>query len=200
MAQFQVPQFIETEDKIVGPLTIRQFLYLAAAAAIAFLLFFFVELWLWLIFAAIFGFIAALFAFVKVNGRSFEKIILVAFKYYWGPRLYLWQRKKIEEKYRPEAQEKEEKKEEEEEKEKEKGRKEIKKPTPSKKIQPAEPALFGQILSGRGPAGQNKISALWQQLLTTRRKLKREKKRPERYLIIRKASGEKVAVKRVDYR
>ena len=31
--QFQVPQFIETEDKVVGPLTLRQFMYIAGAGA-----------------------------------------------------------------------------------------------------------------------------------------------------------------------
>ena len=47
--QFQVPQFIETEDKIVGPLTLRQFLYIGAAGLLSFLLFFVLKIWFWFI-------------------------------------------------------------------------------------------------------------------------------------------------------
>ena len=33
---FQTPQFIEIEDKIFGPLTLKQFIYLAGAAGLSF--------------------------------------------------------------------------------------------------------------------------------------------------------------------
>ena len=39
--QFQVPQFIDVENKIIGPLSLRQFLYLAGAGLISFMLFFY---------------------------------------------------------------------------------------------------------------------------------------------------------------
>ena len=32
--EYQVPQFIEVEDKIIGPLTLKQFIYLAGAAGL----------------------------------------------------------------------------------------------------------------------------------------------------------------------
>ena len=35
--QFQVPQFIEVEDKIFGPLTFKQFVYVAGGAGLAYL-------------------------------------------------------------------------------------------------------------------------------------------------------------------
>jgi hypothetical protein len=35
--QFQVPQFLDVEDKIIGPFTIKQFLYLAGGAGFAYL-------------------------------------------------------------------------------------------------------------------------------------------------------------------
>ena len=47
--QFQVPQFIETEDKIVGPFTLRQFIYVAGAGLGSVILYFSVATWLWLI-------------------------------------------------------------------------------------------------------------------------------------------------------
>lgn len=92
MAQFQVPQFIETEDKIIGPLTLKQFLYLAAAAAVSFLSFFVLKTFLWVIVTAIVGIIAAAFAFIKYNGRPLVTIVFSAFKFMWNPKKYLWQR------------------------------------------------------------------------------------------------------------
>ena len=46
--QFQVPQFIETEDKIIGPFSIKQFIYVGAAIGISFMLYFTVQAWLWI--------------------------------------------------------------------------------------------------------------------------------------------------------
>jgi hypothetical protein len=56
--QFQVPQFIETEDKIIGPLTLKQFFYVAAAALVSFSLFFVLATWLWLLITIILGGVA----------------------------------------------------------------------------------------------------------------------------------------------
>ncbi len=92
MPQFQVPQFIETESKIVGPLTLKQFLYIAAAGLTSFLLFFILKFFIWVIITLIIGSIAAAFAFFKFNGRPLATILKSAFIYYWNPRLYLWQR------------------------------------------------------------------------------------------------------------
>lgn len=91
---FQVPQFIETEDKIVGPLTLKQFLYFAVGGGLGFILFFFLNFALWIIFAAIIITVSASFAFIKVNGRPVSVALLAALKFYWRPRFYLWQREK----------------------------------------------------------------------------------------------------------
>ena len=91
--QFQVPQFIETEDKIIGPLTIKQFLYIAAGGALCFALFFFLEPVYWIIFTIFIMPIAAALAFVKINGRPLPSVMIAATGYYWKPRFYVWQRK-----------------------------------------------------------------------------------------------------------
>ena len=88
--QFQVPQFIETEDKIVGPFTLRQFVYVGIAGGISALLYFSVQTWLW--FAGtvvVFGSAIAL-AFVKIEGRPLVNIVAAAFGFYWKPQTYLW--------------------------------------------------------------------------------------------------------------
>ena len=93
MAQFQVPQFIETEPKIVGPLTIKQFGYIGIAGMLSFFLFFTLRLEIWLVLTVIMGLIACAFAFLKYNGRPFEVLFINAALYIWKPKLYLWQRK-----------------------------------------------------------------------------------------------------------
>ncbi|MFA5098810.1 MAG: PrgI family protein [Candidatus Paceibacterota bacterium] len=90
--QFQIPQFIEIENKIVGPLTLKQFLYLAVAAGMSFALYFVLALWLWIMVTAILTAVSVSLAFVKYNGQPLPKILLYAFGFFWGPKFYLWQK------------------------------------------------------------------------------------------------------------
>lgn len=92
MATFQVPQFIEQRAKIIGPFTIEQFLYIAAAGILSFLAFYLFNFFLWLVVTVFFGGIALAFAFVKINGENLPQILRSAFNYYLRPRTYTWQR------------------------------------------------------------------------------------------------------------
>ncbi|OGF73404.1 hypothetical protein A2Z63_01970 [Candidatus Giovannonibacteria bacterium RIFCSPLOWO2_02_44_8] len=96
MRQFQVPQFIEVEDKIFGPLTLKQFLYIVGGGGITFLLYAFLRsfLPLFIIFtlaAPIITFFFAL-AFYKINGQPFMKILENALSHYTNSRLYIWKK------------------------------------------------------------------------------------------------------------
>lgn len=93
MAQYQVPQYIEVQEKIVGPLTLKQFFYLAGAAVISFICFYIFNFIFWILISVIAFAIAASFAFLKINGRPLPKVIFSAFNFYWRPHLYIWQRK-----------------------------------------------------------------------------------------------------------
>ncbi len=90
--QFQVPQFIEVEDKIFGPLTVRQFIYLAGAAGISFILYVLLPLFLALLLALPVILLALALAFYKVNNRPFVDVIEAAFRYTLSSRLYLWRK------------------------------------------------------------------------------------------------------------
>jgi hypothetical protein len=88
--QFQVPQFIEVEDKIFGPLTFRQFIYIAGGLGGAYIL------WRVLppyiggpIALAICGFAGCL-AFLQFNGRPFIVSLESGFYYFTRSKLYLW--------------------------------------------------------------------------------------------------------------
>lgn len=88
--QFQVPQFIEVEDKIFGPLTFKQFVYIGGGLGTAYLLWrvlpSFVAIPLMI---ADIGFAVAL-AFFQLNGRPFIVGIESAFYYTLRGKLYLW--------------------------------------------------------------------------------------------------------------
>jgi hypothetical protein len=88
--QFQVPQFIETEDKIVGPLTLRQFMYIGGAGIISAILYFTLATWLWFILTIFLVGGAIGVAFIKVEGRPLGNVILAAFGFYWKPQAYIW--------------------------------------------------------------------------------------------------------------
>lgn len=90
--RFQVPQFIEIEDKIFGPLTLKQFLYLAGGGAAIFLLKQILPFSIWIIAAALVAGAAAALAFIKINNRPFVIFLSHALNYYVGKRLYIWRK------------------------------------------------------------------------------------------------------------
>ena len=98
--QYQVPQFIEIEDKIFGPLTFKQFLYVGGGAALGFIFWMMTPRIIAIVVGGpIVGFFMAA-AFYKVNGRPFLMFIEGAIKYTLSSKLYIWRKteKKIEKK------------------------------------------------------------------------------------------------------
>lgn len=88
--QFQVPQFIEVEDKIFGPLTFRQFVYVGGGLGTAYLIWRLAPLFLAVpLIIAVVGLAVAL-AFLQMNGRPFIAGLESAFYYILRGKLYLW--------------------------------------------------------------------------------------------------------------
>jgi len=94
--RFQVPQFIEIESKIFGPLTFKQFIYLAGGAGLSFLFYAFLPFFIAVIFIAPVGAFAAALAFYKVHNRPFIKVTESAFRYFTAPKIYIWRKEKIQ--------------------------------------------------------------------------------------------------------
>lgn len=97
--RFQVPQFIDVEDKIFGPLTLKQFIYLAGGAGLSFVIYRFIPIKIVAIFLILPVVALSLaLAFYKMNGKPFISIIESAFKFTLGSRIYVWRKeeKKIE--------------------------------------------------------------------------------------------------------
>lgn len=89
--EYQVPQFIEVEDKIFGPLSWKQFLYLAGGAGLCAILILYLHVIGFILAFFVAAFSAAL-AFYKVNNKNFVEILEAGFNYYIGGRLYLWRK------------------------------------------------------------------------------------------------------------
>ncbi len=88
--QYQVPQFIDTEDKVVGPFSLRQFAYVGAAGLVSAIAYFLLQTWLFLIVALVLVGGSLALSFVKINGRPLIKIATAAFYFYWKPQMYVW--------------------------------------------------------------------------------------------------------------
>jgi membrane protein implicated in regulation of membrane protease activity len=90
MQQFVIPQFIDVEDKIIGPITTRQFIILLVMAIILFVLYKFMTFIFFLVFGApLFG-IGIVLAFVKINGQPFHFFLLNLIQTMRRPWLRVW--------------------------------------------------------------------------------------------------------------
>ena len=98
--QFQVPQFIEIEDKIFGPFTLKQFIYMAGGAGISFVIYEFVPFIVAIVLIIVVMTFSAALSFWKINNKPFINVVEAAFKYFFSSKLYIW--KKVNR--RPEVQ------------------------------------------------------------------------------------------------
>lgn len=88
--QFVVPQFIDVEDKIFGPITARQFVILLAAGLTIFVAYKFADLALFIFLLALIGGTALILAFVKINGQAFHYFVLNIIQTLRRPSLRIW--------------------------------------------------------------------------------------------------------------
>lgn len=88
--RFKVPQFIDIEDKIFGPFTFRQFVYLAGGAGVLYLCFRFLPFLLAGLFGLPLAGFAVALAFYRVNDRPFITLVEAFFRYQIKSKLYLW--------------------------------------------------------------------------------------------------------------
>lgn len=92
MDQVTVPQFIESEDKILGPITVRQFVIMFVAAIILFLLYKFADFSMFVVMCLPVGGGSAVFAFFKVNGQPFHFFIIHIIETLKRPSLRVWRK------------------------------------------------------------------------------------------------------------
>lgn len=90
--QFVVPQFIETESKVIGPISVRQFIILLATFLLIYVFWEIFSFWIAAILGVITFGLGGTFAFVKVNGQPFHLFALVFVQTFKNPKLKIWQR------------------------------------------------------------------------------------------------------------
>jgi hypothetical protein len=97
--EFTVPQFIEKEAKIVGPLTFKQFAFFGVAVGFC--------VFLWFVLPSIVFFIVAIplvvgagvLAFYKKEGIPIPNLIGSWFLFIFKPKIYLWKKKGVAPKF-----------------------------------------------------------------------------------------------------
>jgi len=87
-----VPQFIDVEDKIFGPITTRQFVILLSAALLLFIVFKLADTTLFIFALALIGGFSLILAFVKINGQAFHYFILNIIQTVRRPSRRIWQK------------------------------------------------------------------------------------------------------------
>ncbi len=85
-----VPQFIDVEDKIFGPVTSRQFIILLVGALSCFIAFKLADTTLFILLLALIGGGSLILAFVKINGQPFHFFILNILQNITRPSRSVW--------------------------------------------------------------------------------------------------------------
>jgi len=91
--QFKVPQFLEIEDKIFGPFTFKEFVYLAGGAGLCFVLYKLLGLFWGAIPILVVAGLSISLAKYRPNNKPFIEMIQAGFNYILQSKLYIWKRR-----------------------------------------------------------------------------------------------------------
>lgn len=92
--QFKVPQDVQREDTIIGPLTLKQMIIIGVGGGLAYGIYvslsktYFIEIWLPPV--AIISIITLAFAFLKVHSLPFHEFLMDFIEYHLLPRKRIW--------------------------------------------------------------------------------------------------------------
>lgn len=92
MEQFVVPQFIDVEDKIFGPLSVRQFVIFMVGCLLLFLEYRLADFALFILEGLPTLMVSLILAFAKVNGMPFHFFLVNFIQTLKRPRIRLWQK------------------------------------------------------------------------------------------------------------
>lgn len=87
-----MPQFIEEEAKIIGPLVFKQIIYLGIAAVVCFILYFSVPFFVFLFGCVILMGGGMALAFLKIGGKSLPSILTNLLKFSLTSKIYIWKK------------------------------------------------------------------------------------------------------------
>ena len=96
--QFRVPQDINLEDKIIGPLTLIQFIYLLSGGVVVYLMFESFgkdHMGIFIIAVAPVIILSLGLAFLKIQDQPLSHFIKVGIQYFLNPKVRLWRREGV---------------------------------------------------------------------------------------------------------
>jgi hypothetical protein len=91
--KFIVPQFIDKEDQILGPITVRQFLIMLVTIFSIFIAYKILAFAYFIVFALFVGGLGGTFGFVKINGQPFHVFFLNFLQTATRPPLRVWDKR-----------------------------------------------------------------------------------------------------------
>lgn len=90
--RYKVPQNIDLEDKVIGPLTLKQFFYLLGGGMLDYIIYHSISGFFgWILIFIISG-IALAFAFVKIQEQDFGYFVMAMFNFTIKPKIYFWKK------------------------------------------------------------------------------------------------------------
>ena len=92
--QFKIPQNVQMEDKIVGPLTLKQLIIVGAGGGLDYFIYISLSkvyvLTVWILPVAIVGLLTLAITFLKIKSIPFIQYSLLTIEYYFKPRKRVW--------------------------------------------------------------------------------------------------------------
>ncbi len=89
--RFVIPQFIDEEAKIIGPVTGRQFVILLVGGMLEFIIFSLADFTLFLLLGIPVAMMSLVMAFLKVRGQKFHYFLLSFLQKVRRPNVRVWQ-------------------------------------------------------------------------------------------------------------
>ena len=93
--QFKVPQFLDIEDKLFGPFTFKEFVYLAGGAGMIFVLYKLLPLWIAIIPIAAVALLSGLLTFYRINNKPFIYYLQAGVNYAISSKLFVWKQRLV---------------------------------------------------------------------------------------------------------
>lgn len=90
MPQYKVPQNLDMQDRIVGPLTMYQFLYLVIGFMVVYAIFRSGSILLFIFVGLPVAMFALALAFIKINDQPFLKFLLSLLGFLVKPKISIW--------------------------------------------------------------------------------------------------------------
>lgn len=88
-----MPQFLDVEDKVIGPITVRQFIEMLIGGLIIFIFYKIFDLSLFIVSGLIVLSLTIVIAFATINGQPFHYFLLNFISTLKNPKLKVWKKK-----------------------------------------------------------------------------------------------------------